>query len=491
MVRLPSACALCLLVGLGACGSGDDGTLDIAFIAGTEPLFASEQRLSEPAQHVRAATALGLVARDAAGEIVPALADQWIVTDDGLSFIFRLRSGTWPDGEPLTARSVRAALLEAFEGLEGTPMELDLAPIDEVRAMAGRVIEVRLAGPFPTLLQLLAQPELALRPGEAGGDMTIRRREEDALLVMRPPEERGLPEDENWQQDVQPVRIEALDARAAIAAFDSGEADVVLGGRIATLPLVETGPLSLGTVRLDPAIGLFGLYARNGAGPLGSAEVREAISMAIDRAALIAPFNIGGWTATTRVIDPALAADPLYMGERWTQSSIEDLRSDAARRVAAWRAEQASVPPGAVVLTLEIDDAPGLDLLLNGLSTQLASIGIRLIRVPAGERGDLVLVDQIARYAEPRWFLSQFACALRRGLCDEDVDFLVELAVTERDPTARATLLAEAEAELAAANVYIPFGPPVRWSLIRGNVEGFVPNPWAFHPLPPLAQAAR
>lgn len=488
MARIFAACALILSATLSACGGNEGGTLALAFVASEDELYTSSLRLSEPAQHLRAATASGLVVRDAQGEIVPALADRWIVTDDGLSFIFRLRSGTWPDGTPITARNVRSALLTAIEGLEGTSMALDLAPVEEVRAMAGRVVELRLAGPFPNLLQLLAQPELALRPEQGTGEMILARQGAAALLVLKPPEERGLPEEEDWQAGVRPVHIRALPAAEALAAFNAGEADAVFGGRIDSLPLVDTGPLSRGTIRLDPAIGLFGLHVRRARGPLASPEVREVISMALDRPALIAPFGIGGWTPTTRVVTPGLADDPRYIGERWTDRPIEDLRTDAARRLAAWRAGQEGLAAGPVPITLAIGEGQGMDLLFEQLAGQLAQIGIRLDRANARERADLVLVDRVARYAEPRWFLNQFNCTLRRGLCDEDVDFLVALSVDERDLATRATLLAEAEAELVSSNIYIPLGTPLRWSLIRGNVNGFVPNRWAFHPLAPMGE---
>ena len=491
MARRSLTRVACAALMLGGCGGSDGGTLDLAFLADTQSLYTPGSRLSEPAQHVRAATALGLVARDAQGEIVPALADRWIVTDDGLSFIFRLRSGTWPDGTELTARSVRDSVLQAIANLEGTSMELDLAPIEDVRAMAGRVVELRLSGSFPTLLQLLAQPELALEPEQGTGGMAMVRQDAVALLMLKPPEQRGLPEDEDWQQDTRPVRIAALSATEALASFDNGEAEAVLGGRIDSLPMVDTGPLSRGTIRLDPAIGLFGLHVRRATGPLESEPVREAIAMAIDRPALIAPLGIGGWMPTTRIVDPALADDSGTIAERWTQRTIEDLRAEAARRVSAWRAAQEGLAAGPVTLTLEIGSGPGLDLLYRELAAQLRLIGIRLQRARQGEPGDLVLVDRIARYAAPRWFLNQFHCSLRRGLCDEDADYLVELAVEERDLVARAALLAEAEAELASANIYIPIGAPLRWSLIRGNVSGFAANRWAFHPLPPMAEIPR
>jgi oligopeptide transport system substrate-binding protein len=172
--------------------------------------------------------------------------------------------------------------------------------------------------------------------------------------------------------------------------------------------------------------------------------------------------------------------------------TIEQRREVAARRVAGWRAANEGaearfslslgVPPG---------ESPGLDLLYRQLSNQLASIGIQLERAPDDSAADLVLVDIVARHAAPSWFLNQFNCSLRRGLCSEEVDLLVEQIAGVADTDARATLLAEAEARLTVANVYIPFGQPLRWSLVRSGIEGFAANQWAFHPLPPFAQLAR
>src|SRR5689334_16269732 len=112
---------------LAACGR-NDGAVEVAFIDTPEQLFASGVRLSPGAQHLRAATGAGLVTLDAQGEAIPALADRWIVTDSGRSFIFRLRDGAWPDGRELTAESARAALVEALRALRGTSLGLDLEP---------------------------------------------------------------------------------------------------------------------------------------------------------------------------------------------------------------------------------------------------------------------------------------------------------------------------------------------------------------------------
>jgi len=482
-----------LALALAGCWRSDDGAAEIAFIDSSDSLFAGGVRLSPGAQHLRAATGTGLVSLNAQGEVIPALADRWIVTDDGRSFIFRLREGNWPDGSALSAESVRTALREAIRRLQGTSLGLDLAPVAEVRAMAGRVVEIRLSSPVPMLLQLLAQPELALirgpiENGGGSGDMRLVRDGATAVLAMKPPAARGIPEAADWEQYVRALNVRAAGARQAITLFDDGEVDLVLGGGVGALPLADTGPLSRGTVRLDPALGLFGLQVRRGLGLLASASGREAIAMAIDRAALIEPLGIGGWTPTTRMVAPGLANEAGAPAERWAGRDLAGLRAEAARRVGVWRRANGGAPAR---LTLGLDRAPGLDMLFGELARQLATIGVRLERVSPGAAADFALVDRVARYAEARWFLNQFNCGLRNGLCSADTDVLVGDAVAEPDAAARTKLLADAEAALTQANVYIPFGSPLRFSLVRGDVEGFAANAWAFHPLPPLAVIPR
>lgn len=497
VVRARTLFALVLSLALAACGREDEGPLRVAVIGDEASLFAEGLRLSEGAQHVRAATETGLVTLDAEGGIVPGLADRWIVTEDARSYIFRLRDGEWPDGSELTAESARNELRDVIRRLEGTSLGLDLAPIEEIRAMAGRVVEIRLSTPVPDFLRLLAQPELGLSRGEgASGPMAIEEGEAGAVLAFKPPEERGLPMVEDWEDYVRRIQIQPMPMDRAIEAFDDGAVDVVLGGRIGSLPLADPGPLSRGTLRLDPAIGLFGLQVRRARGLLATEDGREAIAMAIDRAALLEPFGVGGWTPTTRVVGPGLPG-PAATGERWTDMTIEERRALAARRVAQWQSANAEGETAGenaqagVRLSVAMGSEPGLDLLYGELARQLAEIGVVLDRVASGETADFELVDRTARYAAPRWFINQFACSLERGLCVDGVDALSQVANQLPDPEMRTQMLAQAENELTKANVYIPFGAPLRWSLVRSNVEGFAANVWAFHPLPPMATLPR
>ena len=178
-------CALCLPAALASCFGAADRPVEVLAIGEPSSLFTGGAALPLAAQLLRAATTEGLVAFDEQGRVVPALADRWIVTDDGLSYIFRLRDGTWPDGSQINAESARAALMQAIRAQSGQSLAADLSAIEEVRAMAGRVIEIRLKQQMPDMLQLLAQPELGIVYAGRGAGPMKARRDSDKELKQR------------------------------------------------------------------------------------------------------------------------------------------------------------------------------------------------------------------------------------------------------------------------------------------------------------------
>ena len=477
---------LAAVLALAACGSrGDDGIVDVAFIGEEQQLLTDGVRMSFGAQHVRAATREGLVSLDASGAVVPAIAERWIVTDDGSSYIFRLRDSAWPDGSEITGESVRDALRANLRALRGTTLGLDLMKVSEVRAMTGRVVEIRLSSPMPDFLQLLAQPELGLRnAGQSAGPMALTENDKVLELLALPPEARGLPRTEDWEEEFRPVHVHALSARKATEAFAANEVEIVLGGRIANLPLADTGALARGTVRLEAALGVFGLEIINGSGFLGSRPNREALAMAIDRQALLAPFNIGGWIPTTRIVAPNLPADSDLVEERWTDLNLGQRQAVARQRVATWK----GLTGEDVTLTVSLPEGPGSTILFRELARAYAPIGVKLERAKQGARAQLRLKDRTARYGAARWFLNQFNCDVIDGPCSPEADRLVAEATRAVDPVLRDELLAEAERLILAENYFIPFGAPIRWSLVRAGVEGFSENAWGMHPLFPLSQ---
>lgn len=473
---------------LGGCLSTDDRPVEVAAIGESAAAFASGPRLPAPAQMLRAATFEGLVAFDEQGQVVPALADRWIVTDDGLSYIFRLRDGTWADDSPITGETARAALVRAIAAQRGTPLGLDLGVIAEVRATAGRVIEIRLASRQPEFLQVLAQPELGLaRGGRGAGPMRLRRDKDSAFLRPIPPQDRGMPQDQRWTKRARLLEFNSVAAKSAVERFNRGELDVVLGGTLADFPRLDAMGVARAAIRVDPVAGLFGLAVVQDEGFLGEAQNREAISMAIDRLVLAGSVNLSGWLTTTRVLNPGLAGDDGTIGERWAARTMVERRAVAAARVAAWKASGRPAP----VLRIALPAGPGADLLFARLKQDLFAIGLETRRVPLEADADLRLLDAVASYGSAQWFFNRLSCAVQPVACSPAADKFAAQARFEADPVKQAELVSQAEAQLTVSNGYIPLGAPVRWSLVGGNVTGFAVNRMAVHPLMALAMLPR
>src|SRR3954454_23830124 len=146
-----------------ACRQQPEGTVKVVVIGG-------EPKLRDPAEGVLAApdevllqnVAQGLVRFDPGGNIVPGLAERWNVSDDGLSYIFRIASTNWPDGRKITAQQVAKILKRVTAERSPNRLRDTLGAVEDIVAMTDRVIEIRLMAPRPSLLALLAQPELAI-----------------------------------------------------------------------------------------------------------------------------------------------------------------------------------------------------------------------------------------------------------------------------------------------------------------------------------------
>ena len=100
-----AAAAIC------GCGKDSDGLTRVGTI-GPDPKLVETVTapLSTGEALVRANMAQGLVRFDERGQVVPGLAERWNVSDDGLSYIFRLQTGEWPDGRKIRADDFTAPL---------------------------------------------------------------------------------------------------------------------------------------------------------------------------------------------------------------------------------------------------------------------------------------------------------------------------------------------------------------------------------------------
>lgn len=423
--------------------------------------------------------AQGLVRFDAAGNIVPGLAERWNVSDDGLSYIFRLGSTQWPDGRKVSAEQVARLLKHEFGARSRNELRDAVGAVEDVVAMTDRVIQIQLIAPRPNLLALLAQPEFAILRGSdgtgpfravwtggSGGELRLTRQ------VVSSDEEKTRNEE---------VLLAGSSAEAAINGFLASKNDLVLGGTFANLPLTRNIRFPGGAMRFDPASGLLGFVPVHSGGPLDNADARRLLTEALDRANFVSALGVPGLAARATLLEPGLDGIPAPVAPAWSAMPFGDrLPSLKARSDRLFGKSKPTVkialPPG-----------PGADLLLEELRRDWGAIGLTVEKAPSANQADLALLDEVAPSSSPSWFVRRFRCGVA-AICDAQADQLMEAARQMPVPDQRYALLGQAAARIDDLQLFIPITAPIRWSLISARIQGFAGNRYASHTLTDLEQ---
>lgn len=423
--------------------------------------------------------AQGLVRFDAAGNIIPGLAERWNVSDDGLSYIFRIASSQWPDGRNINAQQVARILNRYLSSRSKASLKDALGAINDVVAMTDRVIEIRLVAPRPNLLPLLAQPEMAIIRGGYGTGpfrytLTAKSGELHLSREIRSPDEETTRKDE--------LRLGGAGAAEAIAGFAGANSDLVLGGTFNNLAYVRRIKLPRNSVRFDPAAGLFGLAPTRSGGKLGDPDLRAILSRAIDRDAFVAALGIGNLQPRATLLQPGLdglnpPAQPAWFGVPLAER-VGGLRAEADRMFGR------SDKP---VIRVALPKGPGGELLLQILMRDWGALGFKVVWAPGPASADFVLVDEVAPSSSPAWFVRRFRCGAA-PVCDGGMNDIVDSARISLVPAQRYALIEQAARMIDEEHLFIPITAPVRWSLVGIRVQNFAGNRYARHTLTDLDQ---
>lgn len=481
---LRRAWAMALLVSLAAsqsaCNRPPEGAIKVAVIGATPRIVDPVAGPLPPADAVLLNNvAAGLVRFDARGQIEPGLAERWNVSDDGLSYIFRLSTGEWPSGTKISAHQVARLLRREIAGNSRNSLKDTLGAVEEIVAMTDRVLEIRLRAPRPNLLQLLAQPEFALvREGQGSGPFLVADPSPGNFLRLR----RSVPGPDGEEALREEVRLRGAAAPAAVRDFAAGNLDMLLGGTFADLPFARQAKLARNALRFDPVAGLFGVAPARQGGPLADPELRKLLAQAIDRDALIAALDVPGLVGRATLLEGGLEGVPDPVMPQWLATPIAE-----RRRALVAEADRLFDGLDRPMILIALPDGPGAQLLYSRLAADWAVLGVQLQRAKPGRPADLKLIDAVAPSTSPAWFLRQFRCAVA-PVCDEEADPLLDAARIAPVADQRAAMLAEAARKMDDLQLFIPIAAPIRWSLVAGRIEGFAGNRFGIHTLTSLDQ---
>ncbi|NIJ36364.1 peptide/nickel transport system substrate-binding protein [Sphingopyxis panaciterrae] len=486
-----AAPAALLALVLASCGLfGDRGPVKIAAIG---PLNAAANPVNGELSAANAAlldtTSQGLISYDGEGQIDTGLADRWTVTGDGRSYIFRLREAKWADGRKVTAEDVATILRSYLAPRSRHMLKDDFPEIETIKAMTDTVIEIRLAVPQPAMLELLAQPSMAIvNKGMGWGPMRAHKLGRAIRLSPVPDPLAEDPEAAEAAANDPAASIELIGTSPsrALARFKNGYADGVIGGRFSTLPYFISSNVGRSRLVVDPAPGLFGLSFVKAEGFLATDANRDALSRVIRRDRLIDAFGLAEWQPQL-TLRPALYArdgGPAPLLPAWSEYDDASRLAQAKRAVDAWRGAGREIAP----LRIALPDSPGGRILFAYVAADFARLGIESRRVGLAADADLRLIDEVMPNDDALWALRRLSCR-RDTLCNREAQQLIDQATANIDIGQRAQQVGEAEAVMARYTPFIPLATPLRWSVASQRLTGLRANGRAQHPLNHLIAA--
>ncbi len=466
------ASGLAALLALTGCGQPETGPIEVSAIGGPPALVDPNRvALDAPTAFFTEAVAQGLVRFNAEGDIEPALAQSWIIADDGLTYTFRLRRTNWPDGSRVTAQQVAARLRAALVRSSRNPLKPVLGAVAEIVAMTDEVVVINLRGPRPNFLQLLAHPALAIIQGRAGtGPYRLAAFDNGVarLQILRG-------EDDEAPADSPPILLRGEPAMRAVARFADGRRTLVIGGTAGDLPYARAASPPGNALVFDNVSGLFGLSFNPRGGPLISAALRQALSMAIDRQALVNALGVPGLAPRISLVPAGVQDLPNVAQPDWANMNQPQRQSEARRLLADLAL------PTRLTLRVAMPDGPGYRTIFAYLRHDWRLIGVDAVPARPGEPADLIFIDEVAPANLGSWYLRHFTCEAS-GICDPAADAALQEARLAAATNDRQNQLARADGIFARATPFIPLTMPVRWSLVPGRLDGFRPNPFARHP---------
>ena len=228
----------------------------------------------------------GLVKPTSEGDLVPAVASDVQVAEDGLTYTFTLRQGVkFHNGEPVTMQDVLFSIRRNMPDDEGNALIAALSRIADLQG-EGDTLTITLSEPDPEFLSYLT---LAILPEGYGDQATapvgtgpfrfVSRSAQDSIVLERFADYWG----EGAKLDKVAYKV-IENVEGLILGLQSGALDLV-----AHLSSTQTAQLSgqdftieEGTMNLVQA-----LYLNNAVAPFDDVRVRQALSYGVDKQGII------------------------------------------------------------------------------------------------------------------------------------------------------------------------------------------------------------
>jgi peptide/nickel transport system substrate-binding protein/oligopeptide transport system substrate-binding protein len=443
-------------------------------------------------------------------EPVPAIAESWTISQDGLTYVFTLRGDVrFHNGrqvtaddfvwsltrlfqEPQRSAGLAAGYLEAIAGVQDL-IDGRAPTVAGIRALDPLRLEIRLSRPYSPLLTALALDQTAPVPREildtpggaeayvahpvgCGPFLFVRREGQEKLVLAANPDYfGGRPQIDSLVYTTPHGDVETLGADALLRGHAT----------MAQIPLdrVEAFRAQPGITVLrwqDLSLSFIGMNTT--VPPLDNPRVRRAIALAMDRQAMF-QLRPTGKVLAQGILPPGL---PGYVPD--TRTYAHDAAAARAELAAAGYGPENPLPPLALVKSAGTAESRRIDTLMVN---SLAAAGIRLHlqfcnwavmdSLVSGRHAPMFAMGWIADIPDPDTFLRALFYSKSATnyfqYADARVDSLLEVATQTPNPEVRSRAFRAVEGLVLESAPIVPLFHTATFLGLRSDVEGLEMNP--------------
>lgn len=523
MIRRVIAFCLCNLVFVTAACSGQTQPQ----AADTRIVYGLTLQPSGIDPHINSSSELGIPLRQVydtlvyrnpkTGEIVPGLATEWTISEDGLTYTFKLRQDVrFHDGTAFNAQAVGANLDRITDpALASQKAVFMLGPYAGYNILDEYTIQIRLSQPFSPLLDSLAQVYLGIASPAALAQYSPNRYQfhqvgtgpfqfveyvpGDRIVLRRNPDYRWGPSFYvDPEQDVDQVEFRFFtDPPSRLLALERDGAQIM--GEI--LPSDARALTANSSVQIIP-VAIAGqplqFIFNTRRFPTDDRTVRQAILFGTNRNEIIdavfqrfSPVAWGPLSAATlyynRDLNGLYAFDINQARALLTNAGFQDSNGDGILDIGGLNVEvTVIVPPWGLI--------PQVAQLLQdqwrilGIQATLKPVPTRNALIEAVNSGEYNLVAFYSFGYDPSVLNPYFLSTGNdnwTGYANPELDNLLLEGVRQRDPNVRRSLYAQVQRLIMDEALILPIRDYVNLNGATANVQGLAFDAYGWFPLLP------
>ena len=403
----------------------------------------------------------GLMKPTPEGDLIPAVAEKYEISDDQLTYTFTIRDGIkFHNGDPVTAEDVGESLARCKNGGDGIFEVEAFSNIQHMETADSRSISITLGEPDSEFLSYLTAAVLPAgydgqdtAPVGTGPFKFVSRAAQDNIVLER--------FDDYWGEKayLDKVTYKIIEnADSILMSLQSGAVD--LFAHLTSTQVAQLGDefnIEEGTMNLVQA-----MYLNNAVAPFDDVRVRQALCYAIDRQQILDLAFDGYGSLIGSSMYPAFGK---YFDDSLTNYYTYDV--EKAKALLA----DAGYPDGfSMTITVPSNYQPHLDT-AQVIVEQLKQVGITAEILPVtweswlndtymGRQFQATVVGVDASTMTARALLERFTSTAGNNFINynnAEYDAIFQAALAAADDAAQTAAYKQAEANLTenAANVYI------------------------------------